>query len=81
MFLKVSDHAVLRFMQRLLKVPVEEIRDQIKNEVIQLFPVGIPKGRSIRIHEGISYVIDNCTLLTVYTNKKKHQTIKRPRRA
>lgn len=64
--IKVSDHAVLRTIERLYHIDIDEIKDQLlPDEVVKRINF-IGKGKGSATYGGIIYVVDNYTIITVY---------------
>jgi len=59
----VSDHAVLRFLERCHGLDVEVIRAQIRESV----QTGVRYGASAVIADGVKYVLREETVVTVHT--------------
>lgn len=64
---RVSDHAVLRFMQRVLGVDVEAVRSHIAVETQDAILTG---ARSLK-RDQIRYVFDGGTVVTVTLTPKQ----------
>lgn len=59
----VSDHAVLRFLERCHGLDVEAIRAQIRESV----GTGVRYGATAVINDGVKYVLREETVVTVQT--------------
>jgi hypothetical protein len=71
----VSDHAILRTVERLFHVDLEKIKEIIlPNEVVKRINF-IGKGKGTVIHGGIVYVIKEYTVVTVYPENKEEKVI------
>jgi hypothetical protein len=58
---KVSDHALIRYLERVMDVPVEQIRaDMLTDTVLQAMALNASSVHG----DGFKFVIDNFTLVT-----------------
>ena len=63
---KVSDHAVVRYLERFMGIDVDEIRCKILTPTVK---GAIEAGAKTFISEGITYCIKNNVITTVHNNK------------
>ncbi len=81
---RVSDHAVLRYLQRVLEVPVEAIRDDLGRKLDD----AVRAGASSVVIDGFRFVLDQDVVTTVLRGKgdywpmdeARRAKVKRPRR-
>lgn len=66
----ISEHALLRYFERIYKVPVQEIR----NELYQLLadvPLAVKKSKDIRYcHKGLNLHLKNGTVVTILESEE-----------
>lgn len=61
----VSEHALIRYFERIYKVPVLEIREELNKALIDL-PLWVKQSRHITYcHNGLNLVLKNGTLVTI----------------
>lgn len=63
----VSDHAVLRYLERVLDLDVDAVRGLILSETKR----AIAAGASAVVRDGVRYVILNRTVVTVLLSSKR----------
>ena len=73
----ISDHAVLRYLERILEVDVEAIRDRLAAEIRSAAQTG---ARRVTL-SGATFVFDwapsgGITVVTVITNKMRSRPLK-----
>lgn len=71
----VSDHALLRYLERVKGIDVEAARA----EVIEIVRVAAALGNRTKNHDGHVYVIDGCWVTTVMPKGGNVAGIVRPR--
>lgn len=69
----VSDHAVLRYLQRVLLVDTEAVRKLIHTET----ETAIAAGAAALKRDGIRYVIKNGSVVTVTLSQKRMAQLER----
>jgi ribosome-binding protein aMBF1 (putative translation factor) len=61
----VSEHALIRYFERIYKVPVLDIRKELNKVLIDL-PLWVKQSRHITyVHNGLNLVIKNGTVVTI----------------
>lgn len=66
MTIRISDHALLRWLERVHEIDVEAFRQQLLHEVAPAAVVGASIGKRFTLKRPeANYVIDNDTLITV----------------
>jgi hypothetical protein len=61
----ISEHALIRYFERVYKVPVAEIRKDIKEKLIDL-PLWVKQANNITyFHNGLNLVVKNGTVVTI----------------
>ena len=61
----ISEHALLRYFERVYKVPVSEIRNEIRQKLIDL-PLWVKQSNNITyLHNGLNLVVKNGTVVTI----------------
>ena len=61
----ISEHALLRYFERVYKVPVAEIRKDIKEKLIDL-PLWVKQSNNVTyLHNGLNLVVKNGTVVTI----------------
>ena len=73
--LDVSDHALLRYLERVHGIDVEAAR----REIIDICRVAASLGNRTKVHDGHVYVIDGCWVTTVMPKGGMVRGIVRPR--
>ena len=61
----VTDHATLRFLQRVLDIDVEMVRKKIK----EICEPAIIAGATQLQHDGITFVFNGCAVQTIILGK------------
>jgi hypothetical protein len=70
--LRVSDHAIVRFIERVNHVRTDNIRERIVTP--ELLALHAKLGNGIYQVNGFEVVIENCTVKTVLPQKKKRSS-------
>ncbi|VVB44502.1 protein of unknown function [Beijerinckiaceae bacterium RH AL1] len=73
----VSDHAVVRYLERVLRVDV----DALRCEVLGLVEGGLERGAASVRRDGRSYVVDGGRIVTVLPKGGRAGARRRPTRA
>lgn len=74
---RVSDHAVLRYLERVMGLPVEKIRAQLLSDaVLQAMALNAPSVRAAD-HQIVFHQFDQFCVCTVLTSSMR---VRRPRR-
>lgn len=71
MHIEVSDHAVLRYMQRVMGVDVEDLRETIGMMIRSRIPAGI--NDAVVTIDGVSFTIKGGVLITLYKRNSSKQ--------
>jgi hypothetical protein len=71
--IEISDHALLRYMERVLGFDVKAMKEALAEKVTCLYPNGIPKDKHKRSLNGVEYTLENRILITVYNTKGQKQ--------
>jgi hypothetical protein len=70
---RVSDHAVLRYIERVMGVDVEQIRRGLLTPLVRQAMIAGAKQVTI---EGVTFVIDNQTLVTVVEKQRSSRLVR-----
>jgi len=78
----VSDHAMLRYLERAYNINLEELRDRIltKEVIKKMHFIGFGQGK-VPLAENLTAVVENKTIITVLLplNNRKKLTKRNPR--
>lgn len=67
----VSEHALIRYFERMYKVPVLQIREELNDALIDL-PLWVKQSRHITYcHNGLNLVLKNGTIVTILDPSKE----------
>lgn len=72
----VTDHAVLRFLERAHNLPVERLRARMA----EICATEAAQGARIVVHHGVQMIIENGRVVTVLRGDMRPRTDARPRR-